>query len=222
LTTDENDAVRLPPGRADIIGQPSEAGEFQRSPVAAAVIEPSTLPLPRSALEIIPPQVPRATSHRRRGGTRGPWWRLAADPWPLLGILTVQAALSVRLFWTNTAFQDEALYLWSGHLEWAHWLHGARLPTSFPTFLSGAPVIYPPLGAIAVATTLLQARTRGCGRQRLCDPPRRTRGPDPGAARARSPDTGAGGRARGAGAVSDPRSDRRRRERLSDGAAGRR
>ena len=67
----------------------------------------------------------------------------------MLGILTAQAALSVRLFWTNTAFQDEALYLWSGHLEWAHWLHGSPLPTSFPTFLSGAPVIYPPLGAIA-------------------------------------------------------------------------
>lgn len=149
MTTDENDAVRLPPSRADIIGQPSEAGELQRSPVAAAVIEPSTLPLPRSALEIILPRVPRATSHRRRGGTRGPWWRLAADPWPLLGILTAQATLSVRLFWTNTAFQDEALYLWSGHLEWAHLLHGSPLPTSFPTFLSGAPVIYPPLGAIA-------------------------------------------------------------------------
>jgi 4-amino-4-deoxy-L-arabinose transferase-like glycosyltransferase len=149
LTTHENDALRLPSGRADVIGQPTEAGETQRSPVAAAVIEPSTLPLRRSGPEVIPPQVPRAASHRRRGSTRGPWWRLAAGPWPLLGILIAQAALSVRLFWTNTAFQDEGLYLWSGHLEWAHLLHGSPLPTSFPTFLSGAPVIYPPLGAIA-------------------------------------------------------------------------
>jgi hypothetical protein len=149
LTTHENDAVRMPPGHPDISIQPPGLGELQRSRVAAAVIEPTALTRPRSALELIPPQAPRATSHRRGGAGPRPWRRLAADPWPLLGILAAQAVLSVRLFWTNTAFQDEALYLWSGHLEWAHWLHGARLPTSFPTFLSGAPVIYPPLGAIA-------------------------------------------------------------------------
>ena len=53
-----------------------------------------------------------------------------------------------RLLHANTAFEDEALYLWAGHLEWAHWLHGARIPV-FPTYFSGAPVIYPPLGALA-------------------------------------------------------------------------
>lgn len=77
------------------------------------------------------------------------WERLTAGTWPLLGILAVQAALSLRLVWSNTAFQDEGLYLWSGHLEWSHWLHGSQLPPSFPAYLSGAPVIYPPLGAIA-------------------------------------------------------------------------
>jgi len=63
-------------------------------------------------------------------------------------VLAVQAALSVRLFWADTAFQDEATYLWAGHLEWAHWLHGTPIPP-FPAYFSGAPVIYPPLGALA-------------------------------------------------------------------------
>ena len=41
-----------------------------------------------------------------------------------------------------------ATYLWAGHLEWASLLHGASLPP-FPAYFSGAPVIYPPLGALA-------------------------------------------------------------------------
>lgn len=63
-------------------------------------------------------------------------------------ILAVQAVLSLRLIWSNTAFNDEALYLWSGNLEWAHWLHGTPIP-AFSTYFSGAPVLYPPLAAIA-------------------------------------------------------------------------
>ena len=63
-------------------------------------------------------------------------------------MLAVQAALSLRLVGADTAFQDEALYLWAGHLEWAHWLHGTPIPP-FPSYFSGAPVIYPPLGALA-------------------------------------------------------------------------
>ena len=69
-------------------------------------------------------------------------------PWPLLAICVVQAALSVRLVVSTTAFQDEALYLWAGHLEWSHWLTGAPIP-AFNTYFSGAPVVYPPLGALA-------------------------------------------------------------------------
>jgi Dolichyl-phosphate-mannose-protein mannosyltransferase len=72
----------------------------------------------------------------------------------LISILAIQAALSVRLVWSNTAFMDEALYLWAGHLEIAHWVNGTPMPTSiqpFATYFSGAPVIYPPLGAIADA-----------------------------------------------------------------------
>jgi hypothetical protein len=66
----------------------------------------------------------------------------------LAAILVVQALLSFRLVRADTAFQDEAEYLWAGHLEWAHWLHGTPIPP-FPAYFSGAPVIYPPLGALA-------------------------------------------------------------------------
>ena len=69
-------------------------------------------------------------------------------PWPLLAVLAVQAALSASLVRTRTAFGDEALYLSAGHLEWSHWLHGTQIP-AYPTWFSGAPVIYPPIGAIA-------------------------------------------------------------------------
>lgn len=68
--------------------------------------------------------------------------------WPLLAVLAVQAVLSLRLVGADTAFEDEAEYLWAGHLEWAHVLHGSPLP-QFPAYFSGAPVIYPPLGALA-------------------------------------------------------------------------
>ncbi len=73
--------------------------------------------------------------------------RLPAS-WPLLVVLAIQAILSVRLVRADTAFQDEALYLWAGHLEWANVLHGTPVP-QFPSFFSGAPVIYPPLAALA-------------------------------------------------------------------------
>ena len=80
---------------------------------------------------------------RRRANAGG----LLATRWPLLAVLGAQAALSLRLVWANTAFQDEALYLRAGHLEWARWLHGAVIP-DFPSYFSGAPVIYPPLAAL--------------------------------------------------------------------------
>jgi Dolichyl-phosphate-mannose-protein mannosyltransferase len=92
------------------------------------------------------PAVPGAAAGRagRAGRRRVPGW------WPLAAVLAVQAAGSLRLVRADTAFQDEALYLWAGHLQWAHWLHGAAVPP-FAYYFSGAPVIYPPLGALADA-----------------------------------------------------------------------
>lgn len=66
----------------------------------------------------------------------------------LMIILTIQAVLSLRLMWSNTAYIDEATYLWAGHLEIAHWLHGAPVPL-FQTWFSGAPVVYPVIAAVA-------------------------------------------------------------------------
>ncbi len=90
----------------------------------------------------------QTTSIRRK---RARWHPRLTHRWLLIGILVLQAGLSVRLLWANTAFGDEALYLWAGHLEWSHWLHGtgSGTLTNLPTWFSGAPVIYPPLGAVA-------------------------------------------------------------------------
>jgi hypothetical protein len=68
----------------------------------------------------------------------------------LTAICIVQAILSLTLVWSNTAYIDEANYLWVGHLELAHWLHGTSWPSSYAeNIFSGSPFIYPPLGAIA-------------------------------------------------------------------------
>jgi hypothetical protein len=84
-----------------------------------------------------------------RGSPRWPGKRsLPIAWWPLFAVLVVQGVLSLRFVWSNTAFQDEALYLRAGYLEWARWLHHAPIP-DFPAYFSGAPVIYPPLGALA-------------------------------------------------------------------------
>ncbi|HUJ08121.1 MAG TPA: glycosyltransferase family 39 protein [Streptosporangiaceae bacterium] len=64
----------------------------------------------------------------------------------LLALLVGQAMLTLRMH--NTAFEDEALYLYSGHLELAHLLHGTPLFENFASYFSGAPVLYPVLAAV--------------------------------------------------------------------------
>jgi hypothetical protein len=63
----------------------------------------------------------------------------------LLGILLLQALLTLRL--RNTAFEDEALYLYAGRMEIAHLLHGAALQGNYASYFSGVPVLYPVVGA---------------------------------------------------------------------------
>ena len=62
------------------------------------------------------------------------WDRVHTGPL-LVAILTVQAVLSLRLVWSNTAFLDEATYLFAGHVELTHWLHGTSAPAYATYFL---------------------------------------------------------------------------------------
>lgn len=72
----------------------------------------------------------------------------AAQAWPLWSIIAAQVVLILPWLWRTAPFTDEALYLDAGHHEWAHWLHHAALP-DYASWFSGAPVLYPPLGAAA-------------------------------------------------------------------------
>ncbi len=101
----------------------------------------------------------------------------------LLAILCLQAVLSLRLH--NTAFEDEATYLYAGHMELEHILHGSALQGNYAAYFSGSPVLYPVLGAavdqvggLALAralslaemlaiTTLLYALTRRLFNERI-------------------------------------------------------
>jgi putative flippase GtrA len=71
-------------------------------------------------------------------------------PWPLFLVLAVQVGLSLRLIWTNTAYIDEATYLYAGSQELNHWINGS-LVQNYQDYFSGSPAVYPPLGAIAAA-----------------------------------------------------------------------
>lgn len=113
--------------------------------LAEATASTITIPVIRPAEAPTSADPTPDTEVRRR---RVPWTRLVTGPWPLLCVLGVQAVLSARLLQRNTAFSDEALYLWAGHLEWAHVLHAMPLPP-FATYFSGSPVIYPLIGALA-------------------------------------------------------------------------
>jgi hypothetical protein len=103
---------------------------------------PPTTPEQGSLANLSALPVPQNRQRRRR--PRRLLWH------PLTAICAVQAVLSLTLVWSNGAFGDEADYLWVGHLEWAHWLHGASWPSAYADrFLSGLPIAYPPLGALA-------------------------------------------------------------------------
>ncbi len=62
--------------------------------------------------------------------------------WSLPLILTFQALLSWTLL-QNTAFQDEALYVYAGRQIWQYWLGGPRLLESYSYYFSGYPYVYP-------------------------------------------------------------------------------
>lgn len=120
---------------------------MDHGPVTQQSAEPSrsatAFPEATTGVSRLPGETTAASHHRGRPSRL----RIPAG-WPLVAVLAVQALLSLRLVRADTAFEDEATYLWAGHLEWAHVLHGTLLPP-FASYFSGAPVIYPPLGALA-------------------------------------------------------------------------
>jgi hypothetical protein len=74
--------------------------------------------------------------------------------WTLVFVLGVQAWLSGRLISSNTAFVDEATYLFAGHQELHSILANGSVTVPgqngyYQSYFSGAPIFYPILGAIA-------------------------------------------------------------------------
>ena len=90
-----------------------------------------------------------ARGHRRAPGSGGLAGRSGTrPPYPLIAICVVQTLIGLTLVGANTAFTDEADYLWIGHLVIGHWLHGTSWPAGYAhRVLSGSASIYPPLGA---------------------------------------------------------------------------
>jgi hypothetical protein len=84
-----------------------------------------------------------AAKAQRPGFWTGAWPRRAL----LTAIMLLQAILSLRQ--NNSPFEDESLYLYSGHLELGHLLFGTSTITDFWSEFSGAPVFYPIVGALA-------------------------------------------------------------------------
>ncbi len=127
----------------------ARAAERAGAPATLAVVSLLDAAPVRPTAEPDDRRLASGESRRRSGGgVTAALRQYLAGRWPLLAVLGAQAALSLRLIWSNTAFQDEGLYLRAGHLEWARWLHGAAIP-DFPSYFSGAPVLYPPIGALA-------------------------------------------------------------------------
>jgi len=150
-------SVRQPPFVPQQAAEPVFVSQPVLEPVLAGqpalapppVLDPPLLDPPPARRRPGPrPQGPGPRPARPGRRTAQRWSRFAAGRWPLPIVLCLQAALSLRLVRVNTAFEDEALYLWTGHLEWSHWLHGTSVPNS-AAYFSGAPVLYPPLGALA-------------------------------------------------------------------------
>jgi hypothetical protein len=113
----------------------SRGGSGLRDPVAGDAPETSL-----SGVQAETGPVPR----RATGLTR----LLDMRFWPVAVVIALQAALTLRFIWSTTAFIDEGEYLSVGHIELEHLLHHAPLP-DVAGYLSGAPIVYPPLAGIA-------------------------------------------------------------------------
>jgi Dolichyl-phosphate-mannose-protein mannosyltransferase len=138
-------------------GEPSGAGASGAGPSGPGPSDAQRPAVPAASADVAEVEEPGVSTRvltLPRGKRSGPaQWSApsARRTWIsraiLALILVVQAALSLRL--RNTAFGNEALYLYAGHLEIAHLLHGAPLQGTYASYFPGAPVLYPVLGAAA-------------------------------------------------------------------------
>lgn len=69
----------------------------------------------------------------------------ATTRWPLGFLLSMQAVVSLVLL-HNTAFQDEALYLYAGNRIVGQWLGGPAPLEHYASYFSGYPLVYPVVG----------------------------------------------------------------------------
>jgi hypothetical protein len=100
-----------------------------------------------TGVAVLPEPAREAAAEPKPPSARGRRTPARRVPWGLLLVLALQTCISLSLIWTNSAFGDEANYLWAGHLELSHWFGGG--PTPHFNVLSGASLVYPPLGALA-------------------------------------------------------------------------
>jgi len=100
-----------------------------------------------SGVAVLPEPAREAAAEPKPPPARGRRAPARRVPWGLLLVLALQAGISMSLIWTNSAFVDEANYLWVGRLELSHWFGGG--PTPHFEVLSGASLVYPPLGGLA-------------------------------------------------------------------------
>jgi 4-amino-4-deoxy-L-arabinose transferase-like glycosyltransferase len=70
---------------------------------------------------------------------------LLSGRWPLVLVLALQAVISVALL-HNTAFQDEALYIYAGRQIIHHWAGGHAPYENYAFYFSGYPYVYPVIG----------------------------------------------------------------------------
>ena len=78
--------------------------------------------------------------------TRRKAWAIAIPTsWPLVLILAMQAVISLVTL-HNTAFQDEALYLYAGRQIIHYWMGGPVPLDHYAFYFSGYPAVYPVIG----------------------------------------------------------------------------
>ncbi|HEX8629923.1 MAG TPA: glycosyltransferase family 39 protein [Catenuloplanes sp.] len=116
-----------------------------RSP-AAVGSSTHTVMLPRTDIEALLDAQRRDDHAPESAPTRWPAWRSRL---PLACVLLAQAVLALRL--SNTAFIDEAAYLYAGHRQLAEAFGNAVNHDDYGKYFSGAPFLYPVVAALADA-----------------------------------------------------------------------